>query len=280
MELRAYWAVIKRRFWVIVPIIVVVALYTAYQYYHLYRTSGALTAYQSTVTIRVGLQANPHNSDQNYADYLSVSETLADTIVTAPVITSRAFTTDVSQQIQIDTDQITQRYGLHPDLGDWQNPQSISAALSASRVHTLVTVTVNWSSPAGAWAIAHAIGEISASHLGTYLDYEIRSASPLSSAPNAHPVVSAQVINPASEPVQVAGSSSNKPELLLALLLVACIMAIALAFLVEYLDDHIHSREEAELLLQLPCIGEIPPTPASDKNVPHAASASCPNSFG
>src|SRR5262249_42125329 len=88
VELRAYWAIIKRRFWIIAPIILVVAFYSAYQYYHLYKTPGSLKAYQSSVTIRVGLQANQHNTDQNYADYLSVSETLADTIVTSPVINS------------------------------------------------------------------------------------------------------------------------------------------------------------------------------------------------
>jgi capsular polysaccharide biosynthesis protein len=274
MELRAYWAVIKRRFWIIAPIIVIVALYGAYQYYHLYKTPGALKAYQSAITIRIGLQAAPHNTDQNYADYLSVSETLADVIVTAPVMNSQSFTTEVSHQIQSDMDQITQRYGPNPNLGDWQSPEAISAAVSTTRVHNLVTVSVNWSTPAGAWAIAHAIGEVSAAHLGTYLDYEVRSTPSTSVTATAHPVVSAQVISDASDATLVAGPAANKPALLLALLLVAIMVALALAFLVEYLDDRIRSKEEIEQLLQLPCIGEIPSAPTPGKNTPQPLSAS------
>ncbi len=274
MELRAYWAIIKRRFWIIAPIILIIALYAAYQYYHLYKTPGMLKAYQSATTIRVGLQADPRNSDKNYADYLSVSETLADTIVSAPIINSQAFATEVSQQVQSDMDQVTQRYGSQPDLGSWQDPGAISAAISTSRVHNLVTVTVNWSTPAGAWAIAHAIGEVSAAHLGTYLDYEIRTTPSSLSTNPAHPMVSAQVIGTASDPTLVAGPAANKPGLLLALLLVACIIALALAFFVEYLDDRIRSKEEVEQLLQLPCFGEIPSAPTSGKNASPATPAS------
>jgi capsular polysaccharide biosynthesis protein len=266
VELRAYWAIIRRRFWIIIPIILIVALYAAYQCYHLYKTPGMLKEYQSATTIRVGLQADPRNSDKNYADYLSVSETLADTIVSAPVLNSQAFATEVSQQVQADMSQITQRYGSQPDLGNWQNPAAIRAAISTSRVHNLVTVTVNWSTPAGAWAIAHAVGEVSAAHLGTYLDYEIRTTPTSMSASPAYPTVSAQVIGTPSDPTLVAGPAANKPGLLLALLLIACIIAIALAFFVEYLDDRIRSKEEVEQLLQLPCLGEIPPAPTPGKD--------------
>lgn len=267
MELRAYWVIIKRRFCIIIPIILIIALYAAYQYYHLYKTPGMLKEYQSATTIRIGLQADPHNSDKNYADYLSVSETLADTIVSAPVLNSQAFATEVSQQVQADMNQITRRYRSQPDLGNWQNPAAIRAAISTSRVHNLVTVTVNWSTPAGAWAIAQAVGEVSAAHLDTYIDYGTRTAPTSVSTSSALPTISAQVIGTPSDPALVAGPAANKPGLLLALLLVACIIAIALAFFVEYLDDRIRSKEEVEQLLQLPCLGEIPPAPAPGKNV-------------
>ncbi|GHO91752.1 hypothetical protein KSF_018000 [Reticulibacter mediterranei] len=273
MELRAYWVIMKRRFWVIFPIILIVAFYAAYQYYHIYKTPGMLKEYQSAITIRVGLQADSRNSDKNYADYLSVSETLADTIVSAPIINSQAFATEVSQQIRSDMDQITQRYGSQADLGNWQDPAAISAAISTSRVHSLVTVSVNWNTPAGAWAIAHAIGEVSAAHLGTYLNDDIRTTPTSVSANPVYPMVSARIIGFPSAPVLVAGPAANKPGLLLALLLVACTIAIALAFFVEYLDDRIRSKEEVEQLLQLPCLGEIPPAPTPGKNTSHSVPA-------
>ena len=274
MELRAYWAIIKRRIWIIAPIILIVLLYTTYQYYHLYKTPGALKAYQSAITLRIGLQATPHSTDQNYANYLTISETLADEIVTAPVLNSKEFASEVSQQIQADTAQINQHYP-NADLGNWQDSSAIGAAISTTRTHNLVTVTVTWSTPAGAWAIANAIGEVSTNHLGKYLDYEVRSASS-TTGNDTHPLVSAQVLNSASDAALVSGSAANKVPLLLALLLVGCIVAIALAFLVEYLDDRIRSKEEAEQLLQLPCYGEIPLLPVDTKSnakqIPHVPS--------
>ena len=272
MELRAYWAIVQRRAWIIAPIIIVIALYGAYQYYHLYKTPGALKAYQSTITMRIGLQAAPRNTDQNYADYLSVSETLADVIVTAPIINSQTFSTEVSHRIQSDMDSINKRYGPDPALGNWQDPAAIAASVSTTRVHNLVTVTVNWSTPEGAWAIAHAIGEVSTNHIGTYLDYEVRSASPASTT-TTHPIVTSQLLSDASDAVTVAGPASNRPVLLLVLFLVGCIIAMSLAFLVEYLDESIRSKDEVEQLLQLTCIGEVPPAPAPDKNASHTLSA-------
>jgi len=52
-------------------------------------------------------------------------------------------------------------------------------------------------------------------------------------------LASATVVNAPTNPVLVAGSSSNKPALLLVLVLVGFIIAISLAFLMEYLDDRI-----------------------------------------
>jgi capsular polysaccharide biosynthesis protein len=40
--------------------------------------------------------------------------------------------------------------------------------------------------------------------------------------------------------------------------LIGLIVGIGLAFLLDYLDTSVRSREEAEALLQLPILGEIP----------------------
>ena len=107
---------------------------------------------------------------------------------------------------------------------------------------------------AGAWAIAHAIGEVSASQIGTYLDYEIRTTPTFSQA-----TVAARVISSASTPVVVAGTQSHSLTLLLLLLLVALIIGVALAYLIEALDDRLYSAEAAARLTGLPVIGEISP---------------------
>ena len=82
MELRAYWNIIWRRAWLVILVVGVMALYVGYQYYHLLKTPGALTAYRSDVTIQIGLATSPNGA----ADNVIVSEALADAMVTSPIL--------------------------------------------------------------------------------------------------------------------------------------------------------------------------------------------------
>ncbi len=257
MEIRHYAHIIWRRLWVIVLVFGIVLLYVGYQYYKLDKTPGALKAYQSVTTLQIGLQASANSNDDFYSDYQTTSEALADELVTGPVLTSHEFATQVTRQIQADTDQITQRFGARADLGNLHDLSAIGSSITATRSHTLVTITVNWGTPAGAWAIAHAIGEVSASQIGTYLDYEVRTTPTFSQA-----TVAARVISSASTPVAATGTQSHKLLLLLLLLLVALIIGIALAYLIETLDDRLYSAEAAARLTGLPVIGEISPRKA------------------
>jgi capsular polysaccharide biosynthesis protein len=244
-------------------IVGVVALYAGYQYYHLHKTPGALTAYQSNVTIQIGLQASPNATTSSYADNITVSEALADAMISSPILSSKEFDTQVSNQISSDMSLINQRYGRQADLGDWQNTAAIGGALSASRAHSLVTVSATWPTAAGAWAIANAVGEVSSAHICTYLEYVVsKQASCSSSINSALPGVTAQVISGATDAARVPGASANKQTLLFLLLLVALIAGIALEFLADYLDDRIYGKEDAFNVLQLPVLGELPRPPA------------------
>jgi capsular polysaccharide biosynthesis protein len=268
VELRAYWSIIWRRIWIVALVFGVVALYVAYQYYHLRKIPGALTAYRSDITIQVGLQPGQGSSNSSSADNALISENLADTLATGPILNSREFDSRVSQQIAADMSQITAKYGAGADLGDWQNPTSIGGALSAARSHNLVTISANWSTSAGAWAITNAVGEVSTTHLCQYLSYGyvIAQQNACSAAVNnAQPAVSAQIVSSASNPAGVPGPSVSKRTLLFVLLLVALIVGLALAFLVEYLDDRIYSKEDAANLLQLPVYGVVPRAPAAGR---------------
>lgn len=262
MELKTYWTIIWRRAWVVVLIVGIVALYVGYQYYHLRKTPGALKGYSSSITLQIGLQATT-TGDTNNADYVTVSEALADSLTTGPILGSKEFDTDISSQISQDMSQIEQRYGAHPDLGDWQNPSAIGSALNAVRVHSLVTITANWATPAGAWAIAHAVGEIGTSRIGNYLDYVVSAnATHPSSQTFTLPDVTARVISNASDPAATSGSATSKLVLLGVLLVVALALAIALVFLLDYLDDRLYQKNQVTRLLALPVLGEIPALPA------------------
>ena len=266
MELRTYWTIIWRRIWIIALVVGIVALYVGYQYYHLRKTPGALKAYSSNTTIQIGLQPTT-NGDQNSANYITVSEALADAMVTSPILTSQEFDKDISNQIGQDASLIQQRYGANADLGDWQNTVAIGQALTAVRVHNLVTITTNWSTPAGAWALANAIGEVSAAKIGNYLNYAINNNAAQNSTGNiVPPQVSARVITAAPDPITVSGSSSNKILLFALMLLVALVLGIALTFLLDYLDDRIRSKAEVTQLLGIPMYAVVPQAPAPGRS--------------
>ena len=273
MELRAYWTIIWRRFWLVALVVGVVALYVGYQYYHLRRTPGALTAYRSDITIQIGLQASPNGTDTSYADNVVVSETLADAMVTSPILSSNEFDTQVSRQISLDTHQNSS----YADLSNWQNSGTISAiggALSAVHAHSLVTVSATWSTPEGAKVLATAVGEVSAANICSYLEYVVSKEASCSPPANSIlPGVSAQVISNATDAVAVPGSSVSKQTLLFILLLVALIVGIALAFLADYLDDRIYSKDDAVNLLQLPLYGEVPRAPTPGRTGPKVPAA-------
>lgn len=262
MELRTYWTIIWRRIWVVALVVGIVTLYIGYQYYHLRKTPGALKTYSSGITIQIGLQPTSHG-DTNSENYVTVSEALADAMVTSPILTSHEFDTDISNQIAQDMSVIQQRYGANADLGDWQNASAIGQALSPSRVQGLVTINTNWNTPAGAWAIANAVGEVSVAKIGTYFNYVIINNATQNSTGNfVPPQVSARVIAAAPASITVAGSSSNKLTSYFLMLLVALALGIALTFLLDYLDDRIRSKDDVTQLLGIPIYAVIPQAPS------------------
>ena len=266
MELRAYWSVILRRIWVIALVVIIVALYSGYQYYKIRKTPGALHVYQSNVTLLIGLQS-PTKITSTYSDYVSVSDFLADEFANGPTVTSSKFAQQVYTQVNADMPQIEQKFGPHPDLGDLANSGAavgaIKASLTAGRAHNLVTVNASWNTPAGAWAITHAVGEVVVAHVNDYIDYVVTpNTTGTATLTPDRPIVAAKVIIEATDAATIAGSQASKPTLLLVLVLVALLIGIALAFLIEYLDDRIRKTDDVMQLLQLPIYGEVPQAPS------------------
>jgi capsular polysaccharide biosynthesis protein len=259
VELRTYGQVLWRRVWIIALVVGVVVIYVGYQYYTAHTSPEGNKLYHTTVDIRIGLQALPHSTNPTFTDYVTTSEALADEFTTGPTLTSTAFGQQVIQQIRNDMPTIMAHYHDR-SLGNWQNASAVTSALSATRTHSVVAIDVNWPTEAGAWAIAHAVGEVSTAHMPEYLDYQLSSKSTNNID---YPVPAAKVINEAGNISTVTASSTTKTPLLLALLVVGLILGIALAFLVEYLDDRIYERSEVVRMLQLPIYGEVPRAPTS-----------------
>jgi len=271
VELRAYWAIIRRRFWIIALVVGLTTIYVGYQYYATHIAPNAAKTYKSSITMRIALQDNNHSGNQSYADSIATAETLADEFVSGPLLTSDSFGTKITQQIQSDKDVIAQHFGTKPNLGSLQDPTNIIAALKTTRTHALVTIDVSWDTEAGAWAIAHAIGEISRASVPHYLDYEVDGQSTGNGA--NHPLPVAEIVSDATVPKIDTAAGGSKTALLLALFVVAIIIALALAFLVEYLDDRIRNTDDVVRLLQLPVYGEVPRLPTSEQPEHHQTAA-------
>jgi protein tyrosine kinase modulator len=267
MELRIYGQILWRRIWIVALVIAVAGIYVAYQYYQSYKAETETKTYHTTVSIHIGLQSAIHA--QNYSDYVNTSGTLASEFATGPTLTSDTFATQVIQQVQHNMDSIKQRYGENTSLGDWKDTSTILKALKATRSHSIVTISVNWNTEAGAWAIARAIGEICETNMPTYLNYQVKTSNTQASASPEYLTVGANVIDQPAKPTELDSASLVlRKTRLLAILLVGLIVGIALAFLVEYLDDRIRSSQEVVQLLQLPIYGEIPPAPAPGQPKP------------
>lgn len=264
MELRTYARTLWRYRWLIVVIVGVVAVYSGYQYAQLRKVAGALSGYSSSISLQIGLVAS-EKSAITPTDNVTVAETLADTLVSGPILSSREFCTDLSLQIGQDMSEILQRYPeADPRSFQHLDPAALGGALSAVRVHSLVTISVTWSTAAGAWAIANAVGELGATRIGRYLDYVVAPdyTHPSTGGPYVQPEVSARVVSAASAATIVPGTAAGKLSLLVLLVVVALVVAIALAFLLDYLDDRIRTQEDLRELLRLPIYGEIPRAPS------------------
>ena len=256
MELKTYWMIIWRRIWLVAAVVIVVGLYASYQYYHLRKTPGALKVYSSSITLSIGLAKTTNSNTNNLNDSITVSETLADSLANGPILGSHEFDTDVSNQIGKDMSAIQQRFGNNPDLGGWQNADAIGGALGAARTDTLVTITATWPTAPGAWAIANAVGEVSTAKLGTYL-----------AGDSVQSLAAARLVSSATDPATVPGPAANKVTQLVLLVLVALIIGIALAFLLDYLDDRIRTKDEVAHLLELPIYAEVPRAPTPGRTV-------------
>jgi capsular polysaccharide biosynthesis protein len=248
VELRIYGQILRRRIWLVMIVVALTGIAVAYQFYQAHKAAAANQDYQTSVTMHIGLQSANHA--QNDSDYVNTVANLTDEFASGPTLTSPSFANQVIQQIQNHTSS-PQGYTWKDPVKNWQDPTNILSALTVTHAHSIITVVVDWHSEMGAWAIARAVGEVCEANMPSYLNYQVDSSP-------AYLVPVAKVIAQPSKPVLSTKGSSTKTTQLLAILLVGLILGLALAFLVEYLDDRIYRPEEIGPLLGLPIYGEIP----------------------
>jgi capsular polysaccharide biosynthesis protein len=224
MELRQYWAVIRRWWWIpvlTVLLVAVLSLVSARPW------QPKAPAYTTSLSFSIGLKPEkPANGEENYYTALA-SEYLIDDL--AEVVRGSEFASAVSQRLQ------TQGITIPPG--------ALQGSTQAGKLHRIMTVGMTWGNPDELAAIADAVIQTIQEDAPTFM--------PRLFAQNG----AAYLVNRGG--VAAVGTGLRQKLEFPLKLLIALAAGIALAFLVDYLDDRIRGREDVERL-GLSVVGEIP----------------------
>lgn len=224
MELKAYWAVIRRHLWVAIGLpLVVLIISLGLKVLNgpaplLYRATTSLLIDVPPLPAEPGMGFDPRESAAQAAEFL------VDDF--SQFVTRDAFAELVSQRLA--------GQGIDVPAG------AISASESSETRHRIVTLWVTWPDAEEARAIARAAGEVAQTGIDRYF---ARSG--------VVSVVGHARVEPLAPPLR------RQLDLPLRVLL-GVLAGLGFAFLLDYLDDSVRTAEEAEVLLGVPVMGEIP----------------------
>ncbi|HSN77751.1 MAG TPA: hypothetical protein VL334_21970 [Anaerolineae bacterium] len=224
MELRQYWAIIRRWWWIpVLTVLLTLALTLVTQ--RPWQAQPA--AYTTSLSFSVGVQPQSQASGEEAYYTALASEYLIDDL--AEVVRGSEFAAAVSQRLQAE--------------GITVPPGALQGSTQAGKLHRIMTVGITWGNPDELVAIGDAVAAVIEQEAATFM-----------------PRLFAQ--NGAAYLVNRGGSGAVGPGLREQLelplrLLIALAAGIALAFLADYLDDRIRGREDVERL-GLSVVGEIP----------------------
>lgn len=208
MELRQYWRIVRRRWWLIaalVGIVLVVSLVT-------YRPPEP--AYVATMRFAIGIEGDEPVSaisGEGRSDAWLASEYLADDL--SEVLKGGDFATRIGQQVGFDV---------------------VAGTIFASREHRIMTVSITGRDRDQVQAIAEAVGTAVEDGGADYFPQLVG--------------VEAKAILIDGPGIGQAGRSLKDKLDLPIRLFVALVAGVALAFLWDYLDDTIRDRAEMEAL--------------------------------
>jgi capsular polysaccharide biosynthesis protein len=226
MELREYWRIILRWWWLPVGLAALVAALTLLQQ-RPWRPHP--TSYQANMRFNIGLQPERIPGVYTYDRYYTM-------------LTSEYLVDDLSEIVrgQVFTDEVSRRLAAQ---GITVSPGAIGASTQPGKLHRILTVTVHWPDETQLRAIANAVTgvltERSADFFGQF------SASEADIRLIDSPTV-----------IPVAPPARQQLDLPLRVFL-ALAAGVALEFLLNYLDNTV--RDEGDLAsLGLPVLGRVP----------------------
>ena len=208
MELRQYWRIIWRRWWLIAALLAVVLVVSAFTY------RAPQPVYVAMMRFAIGIEGEePVNavSGEGRSDAWLASEYLADDL--SEVLKGGDFAARISEDVGFDV---------------------AAGTISASREHRIMTVSVTWRDRAQAQAIAEAVGAAVRDGGAKYF-------------PQLSGVAAQAVLIDGPGTGQMGRSLKDKLDLPVRLF-VALAAGVALVFLWDYLDDTVRDGAEMESL--------------------------------
>jgi capsular polysaccharide biosynthesis protein len=233
MELREYWGIIQRRWWL--PTAVTVVALIASTVLGLRGAAAYKTDMRLAVsTIPTAAPASTIGYDPIYYSNLD-SEYLADDM--SEFMTSRAFAEEV-----------------HNELATGSTPydvdiETITNVTRAKKTHRFIDITITTSTFDEGSQIAASISRILSdpNHVAQYL-------TALTAYHTQLEIVTPPVTHRANTILGLISEIGLRT-------LIGLLAGVGLAFLVDYVDPSVRTRQEAETLLQMPVLGEIPRLP-------------------
>lgn len=227
MELRRYWAIVWRRWWLPAGLLALVLALG------LLWPQKAQTLYQASLRFTVGLQPEPRTGNyytyDRYYTWLT-SEYIADDF--SEVVKSQAFAQGVSARLA--------------DRGIQVPAGAIQGSTVAEKQHRILTMRITWPDPGELQVIAEAAAaELAENNARYFAQLGTEGAT-------------VHLIDPPTL-APVPRSLRERLDLPLRLFL-ALFVGVSLTFLWDYLDDSLRTREEVEAL-GLEVVGEIPREP-------------------
>jgi uncharacterized protein involved in exopolysaccharide biosynthesis len=208
MELRQYWRIVWRRWWLIAALVGIVLVVSVLTYRE------PEPAFVATMRFAIGIEgAEPVNatSGDGRSDAWLASEYLADDL--SEVLKGGDFAAQISERIDLTVP---------------------AGTIFATREHRIMTVSITWRDPDQVQAIAEAVGAAVESGGADYFPQlaGVEARAVLIDGPGIGPV---------------GRSLKDKLDLPIRLF-VAFLAGVALAFLWDYLDDTIRERTDLEAL--------------------------------
>jgi capsular polysaccharide biosynthesis protein len=230
MELREYWSIIRRRWWLPAAITLVALIAST-----AVGVRGA-AAYKTDMRLAVSTIPTPDPNSVLYYDptyYSNLdSEYLADDM--SEFMTSRAFADEVKRELATSTTP----YDV--DI------ETILNATRTKKTHRFIDITITTPTFDEGSQIAGSISRILSDkvHLAQYLQA-------LTAYNTQMTIVTPPVTHRANTLLGLISEIALRT-------LIGLIVGIGVAFLVDYVDPSVRTRQEAEAVLQVPVLGEIP----------------------